>query len=78
MGHDEAPGRPHDRWAHLRLAVVGVLLAAPPKKGDLQAALTALAERTWHARVSNLAWNELTPLRGCTFPRNFVEKYTPN
>jgi putative transposase len=47
MAHDEGSGRRHERWAHLRFAVIGALLAAPPKKGELQAALTALAARTW-------------------------------
>ena len=39
--------RVHERWAHLRFSVVGQLLAAPPAKGELRAALRALAERTW-------------------------------
>ena len=39
--------RVHDRWARLRFAVVGQLLAAPPPKGELKAAIAALAERTW-------------------------------
>jgi hypothetical protein len=43
MAHDEGSGRRHDQWAHVRFAVVGTLLAAPPTKGDLHAALTALA-----------------------------------
>jgi hypothetical protein len=30
MTHEPGPGRSHDRWAHLRFAVVGPLLAAPP------------------------------------------------
>ncbi|OFW23420.1 MAG: integrase [Acidobacteria bacterium RIFCSPLOWO2_02_FULL_65_29] len=47
MADDDGSGRRQDRWAHLRFAVVGTLLAAPPKKGELQAALTALAERAW-------------------------------
>ena len=47
MAGDETTGRRHDRWAHLRFAVVGALLAAPPKKGELQTALTALAAREW-------------------------------
>lgn len=47
MASDEGAGRRHDRWAHLRFAVIGALLAAPPKKGELQTALTALAERAW-------------------------------
>jgi len=39
--------RVHDRWERLRFAVVGQLLAAPPGKGELKAAIAALAERTW-------------------------------
>jgi transposase InsO family protein len=45
--HDAGSERGPDRWAHLRFAVVGALLAAPPTKGDLHEALTALAQRTW-------------------------------
>lgn len=47
MARDEDMGRRHDRWAHLRFAVVGALLAAPPKKGALQDALQDLAARAW-------------------------------
>ena len=36
-----------DRWARLRFAVIGPLLAAPPAPGELQAALAALAQRPW-------------------------------
>jgi len=66
MAHDEGSGRRHDQWAHLRFAVVGTLLAAPPKKGDLQATLTALAERTWQH-----------PTRGepVRFARSTVERW---
>ena len=39
--------RIHEQWAHLRFAVVGWLLAAPPEKGELRAAITDLAQRTW-------------------------------
>ena len=39
--------RVHERWAHLRFSVIGQLLAAPPAKGELKAAITALAVRTW-------------------------------
>jgi len=35
------------RWALLRLQVIGQLLASPPEEGALQAALTALAQSTW-------------------------------
>jgi len=37
----------HERWSHLRFAVIGSLLAAPPEKGALRAALRELAQRTW-------------------------------
>jgi putative transposase len=42
----------HDRWAHLRFAVIGQLLASPPAKGALRAALRELAQRTWRHPVS--------------------------
>lgn len=35
------------RWARLRFAIVGPLLSAPPKPGDLAAQIAALAERPW-------------------------------
>lgn len=66
MAHDEGAGRRHERWAHLRFAVIGTLLAAPPKKGELQAALTDLAARTWQH-----------PTRGepVTFARSTIERW---
>jgi len=39
--------RIHERWAHLRFSIIGQLLAAPPPKGELRAAITALAGRQW-------------------------------
>ena len=42
----------HERWARLRFAVVGPLLAAPPEPGALRAAITELAARTWRHPVS--------------------------
>jgi transposase InsO family protein len=39
--------RRHERWANLRHAIIGALLAAPPKRGELRAALEALASRTY-------------------------------
>ena len=43
--------RPSDRvdetWAKFRFMVIGPLLASPPKKGKLGAAIVELAERTW-------------------------------
>jgi transposase InsO family protein len=42
----------HERWAHLRFSVVGPLLAAPQARGELQAALEALAAKSWLHPVS--------------------------
>jgi putative transposase len=42
----------HERWANLRFAVVGQLLAAPPEKGMLRRELRALAARTWRHPVT--------------------------
>ena len=39
--------RRHERWANLRHAIIGALLAAPPKRGELRGALEALAARTY-------------------------------
>ena len=44
--------RVHERWAHFRFSVIGQLLAAPPAKGELKAALRALSQRTWQHPVS--------------------------
>jgi len=43
-----------DRWARLRFAIIGPLLAAPPAPGDLQAALGALAARAWRHPLTGL------------------------
>ncbi|MGH8269806.1 MAG: IS481 family transposase, partial [Steroidobacteraceae bacterium] len=43
-----------DRWARLRFAIIGSLLAAPPAPGDLQAALNELAARTWRHPLTGL------------------------
>lgn len=40
-----------ERWARLRFAIIGPLLAAPPAKGQLRAALEELSERTWRHPV---------------------------
>jgi len=44
--------RSHERWAHLRFAVVGPLLASPPAAGELKAELARLAARLWQHPVS--------------------------
>ncbi|SDX37938.1 DDE-type integrase/transposase/recombinase [Thiocapsa roseopersicina] len=48
----EVPQR--ERWARVRFAIIGPLLAAPPPEGDLQAALAALAAKTWRHPVTGL------------------------
>lgn len=40
-------GSIHERWAELRFAIVGPLLASPPARGELTRALDALAQRSW-------------------------------
>lgn len=44
---DRRRGSLHDRWAELRFAIVGPLLASPPSRGELVVVLEALARRTW-------------------------------
>lgn len=44
-----------DRWARLRFAIIGPLLAAPPDHGELRQALQALADKTWCHPVSGAA-----------------------
>jgi putative transposase len=41
-----------ERWAQLRFSVVGPLLAAPPERGALQAALAQLAARKWRHPIA--------------------------
>jgi putative transposase len=43
-----------DRWARLRFAIIGPLLAAPPAAGDLQGRLSELAARTWRHPLTGL------------------------
>jgi transposase InsO family protein len=51
MYFDEDP----DRWARLRFAIIGPLLAAPPLQGELRQALEALANKTWKHPVNGTA-----------------------
>jgi len=44
----------HDKWARFRFSVVGCLLAAPPPRGELRAALLALAAKTWTHPVTGI------------------------
>ena len=43
-----------DRWARLRFAIIGPLLAAPPAAGELHEALNALAAKTWRHPFTGL------------------------
>jgi len=43
-----------DRWARLRFAIIGPLLAAPPAPRQLHEALCVLAAKTWRHPVSGL------------------------
>jgi transposase InsO family protein len=45
MSNDETIS--HARWARFRFSVVGSLLAAPPSRGDLRAAMEHLTRTTW-------------------------------
>jgi transposase InsO family protein len=46
-GAERDEPRVHERWARLRFSIIGALLAAPPAKGALRAALQQLAAREW-------------------------------
>ena len=40
-------GSSHARWAELRFAIVGPLLASPPERGELAGEIAALAKKSW-------------------------------
>lgn len=44
----------HERWARYRFAIIGPLLVAPPKPGELRAALQALADKTYKHPITGL------------------------
>ncbi len=44
--------RRHERWANLRHSIIGALLAAPPRRGELRAAIEALATQTWQHPIT--------------------------
>jgi len=46
------PPPARDRWARLRFAVIGPLLASPPEPGSLQDALKLLAGRDWRHPIT--------------------------
>ena len=47
--------RERARWARLRFAIIGPLLAAPPAPGELGPRLRELAARTWRDMGSDTA-----------------------
>lgn len=46
------PDRRHERWANLRHSIIGALLAAPPRRGELRAAIEVLAAKTWQHPIT--------------------------
>jgi transposase InsO family protein len=52
MSDDRKKPTVHERWAHLRFSVVGALLAAPPRRGELQGQLELLAQKSWKHPVT--------------------------
>jgi len=46
------PDRRHERWANLRHSIIGALLAAPPCRGELRAAIEVLAAKTWQHPIT--------------------------
>jgi putative transposase len=44
--------RRHERWANLRHSIIGALLAAPPRRGELRAAIESLAAKTWQHPIT--------------------------
>jgi hypothetical protein len=46
----DAPARA--RWARLRFAIVGSLLASPPARGELQTRIRELADKLWEHPVT--------------------------
>ena len=43
-----------DRWARLRLLIIGQLLAAPPARGELKPRLSELSRQTWRHPISGV------------------------
>jgi putative transposase len=51
---DQRDAHERDRWARLRFSIIGALLAAPPARGQLRAALAALSVKTWRHPSSDM------------------------
>ena len=52
MKNDLENGSRSDRWARFRFAIVGPLLAAPPKRGELRTELMRLAGQRWRHPIT--------------------------
>ena len=52
MNDDESRLRLPTRWETFRFSVVGPLLAAPPERGELREAISALAAKTWRHPIT--------------------------
>jgi transposase InsO family protein len=52
---EHGTGRSADRWAAFRFSVIGPLLAAPPRPGELAAALGRLSETSWRHPITGEA-----------------------
>lgn len=50
VNNDVINGR--ERWARLRFSIVGPLLAAPPRPGELREALDRLSEKSWRHPIT--------------------------
>jgi len=63
---DDDRRRVRDSWARVRFAIIGPLLAAPPRRGELQQEIGRLAAKTWqHPRTGE-------PMR---FGRSTIERW---
>jgi hypothetical protein len=63
---DDERDRSRDGWTRLRFAVVGPLLASPPRRGELHEEIARLAEKSWqHPRTGE-------PVR---FGRSTIERW---
>jgi putative transposase len=51
----DTPAARGSMWGRFRFAVIGALLSAPPQRGQLKAALDALAAKTWTHPVTGCA-----------------------
>lgn len=77
MENSSESSHSHERWAQFRFGIVGVLLAAPPARGELQTQLQLLAAKNWRHPLSGqwAQWGASTIERWYYAARN--EKKNP-